>query len=174
MAGSRLASAFLALIDARAEVVLLVATLLIAAGAGNQVVCKGTVCYDHSPQQTRHSATDRISSAQCPAPRVVDGDTLRCGSERVRLLGIDAPELEHCPRWRVCAPGDGQASKRSLVAAMRSGPVRLQRVTVDRYGRTVAVVWAGGVNLSCWQLERGQAIYKPHWDNGGRIAAACR
>ena len=28
---------------------------------------------------------------------VVDGDPLRCGSERVRLLGIDAPELPgHC------------------------------------------------------------------------------
>jgi len=123
---------------------------------------------------TSLSASAASPASQCPAPRVVDGDTLRCGSERVRLLGIDAPELEHCPRWRVCAPGDGQASKRSLVAGMQSGPVRLQRVTADRYGRTVAVVWAGGVNMSCWQLERGQAIYKPHWDNGGRIAAACR
>ena len=110
----------------------------------------------------------------CPSAYVVDGDTLRCGDLRLRLIGIDAPEIERCPRWRVCVPGDGQAAKRSLIAAMRLGPVRYQPVTLDRYGRTVAVVWVGHVNLSCWQLQRAQAVYKPQWDNGGRIARACR
>jgi len=110
----------------------------------------------------------------CPSAYVVDGDTLRCGSERIRLLGIDAPEIEPCSRWRVCAPGDGQASKRSLASAMQLGPIRYRPVTTDRYGRTVAVVWAGRVNLSCWQLQQGQAIYKPRWDNGKLIARACR
>lgn len=111
--------------------------------------------------------------ADCPSAYVVDGDTLRCGPERIRLLGIDAPEIESCPRWRVCAPGDGQASKRSLIAAVHIGRVTYQSVTLDRYGRTVALVWAGRVNLSCWQLQRSQAIYKPHWDNGGLVARAC-
>jgi micrococcal nuclease len=110
----------------------------------------------------------------CPSAYVVDGDTLRCGPERIRLLGIDAPEIEACPRWRVCAPGDGQASKRSLVTALKLGPVQYKPVAVDRYGRQVAVVWAGSVNLSCWQLQRAQAIYKPKWDNGRIIAQACR
>jgi hypothetical protein len=35
-------------------------------------------------------------------------------------------------------------------------------------------VWAGTVNLSCWQLHHDQAIYKPRWDNGQLIARACR
>jgi endonuclease YncB( thermonuclease family) len=109
----------------------------------------------------------------CPSAYVVDGDTLRCGPERVRLLGIDAPEIERCPRWRVCASGDGQMSKRSLIAVLRFGPIRYQPVTRDRYGRQVAVVWAGGVNLSCWQLQRSQAIYKLNWDNGGVIGKDC-
>jgi endonuclease YncB( thermonuclease family) len=91
----------------------------------------------------------------------------------VRLLGIDAPELHACPRYRQCAPGDGKASRASLRLAIQSGPVRLLPVTLDRYGRTVAVVAAGNVNLSCWQLREGQAIYKPQWDNGGRIANLC-
>jgi endonuclease YncB( thermonuclease family) len=110
----------------------------------------------------------------CPSAYVVDGDTLHCGEQRLRLLGIDAPEIEACPRWRTCAPGDGEASKRSLAGAMRLGPVRYEPVTIDRYGRQVAVVWAGTVNLSCWQLRKGQAIYKPKWDNGGVIARDCR
>lgn len=63
------------------------------------------------------------SSAQ-PAPtysetltncRVVDGDTLRCDGGRVRLLGIDAPELPgHCAPNRDCAPGDAFESTESL------------------------------------------------------------
>jgi endonuclease YncB( thermonuclease family) len=110
----------------------------------------------------------------CPSAYVVDGDTIRCGHTRVRLLGIDAPEIESCPRWRVCVAGDGQAAKRSLVAGVRQGRVRYQSVTIDRFGRQVAVVWAGSVNLSCWQLQQSQAIYRPKWDNEQLIASACR
>jgi endonuclease YncB( thermonuclease family) len=110
----------------------------------------------------------------CPSAWVVDGDSLRCGAERLRLLGIDAPELHGCPRWRSCASGNGEASKASLRQAVRQGRIRYRFVTRDRFGRAVVVAWAGAVNLSCWQLARGQAVYKPHWDNGGIIARACR
>lgn len=110
----------------------------------------------------------------CPVAIVVDGDSMRCGETRLRLLGIDAPELSHCPRWRVCVPGDGRASKRSLALALRFGPVRWEPIKLDRFGRTVAVVWAGRVNLSCWQLQRRQAIYKPKWDNGQFLRAECK
>jgi len=110
----------------------------------------------------------------CPSAYVVDGDTLRCGHTRVRLLGIDAPEIGSCPRWRICVEGDAQASKRSLIDAVHHGPVRYQSITTDRFGRKVAIVWAGSVNLSCWQLRQGQAVYKPKWDNGHAIARACR
>ncbi|WP_426044036.1 thermonuclease family protein [Caulobacter sp. DWR3-1-2] len=30
----------------------------------------------------------------CTAPTVHDGDTLRCGSDRIRLFGVDAPEVK--------------------------------------------------------------------------------
>jgi micrococcal nuclease len=110
----------------------------------------------------------------CPSAYVVDGDTIRCDYLRIRLLGIDAPEIHGCPRWRTCTPGDGWAAKRSLISALHLGPVRYEPITTDRFGRTVAVVRAGKVNLSCWQLQRAQAVYKPHWDNGRIIARDCR
>ena len=104
----------------------------------------------------------------------VDGDTLRCGSERVRLLGIDAPELPgHCQQGRRCAPGDAYASTRSLRAALARGSITFKRFGTDHYGRTLALVSAGGIDLSCWQLSHGQAVYKPRWDNGGRLARIC-
>ena len=106
---------------------------------------------------------------------VTDGDTIRCGSERIRLLGIDAPELKgHCRRGRRCAPGDGKASKASLARTMARGPISIRRAAKDRYGRTLALVSAHGVDLSCAQLKAGRAIYKPLWDNGGRLKAICR
>ena len=140
-------------------------------------ICKGTICkpYNGASERQRGAISARIGAAvSCPSAYVVDGDTLRCRRDRIRLLGIDAPELERCPSWRICAPGDGQQSKRSLIAAGKFGPISYQPVTHDRYGRTVAVVRAGNVNLSCWQLQHGQAIYKPKWDTGQFIARECR
>lgn len=108
-----------------------------------------------------------------PACTVVDGDTVRCGKERVRLLGIDAPEIHGCRQGRICAPGDGQASKRNLQRLL-NGSLRIDRVTRDRYGRTVAQVYAGGRNVSCEQLRAGMARYERRWDNGRRLAKECR
>jgi endonuclease YncB( thermonuclease family) len=106
--------------------------------------------------------------------RVVDGDTIRCGAERIRLLAIDAPEMKgHCRRNRRCAPGDPLASRASLGMAMKLGPIRLRRTGRDRYGRTLAQVWAGSTDLSCWQLQHGQATARPEWDSAMRIARTC-
>lgn len=114
-----------------------------------------------------------LSAISNPACHAIDGDTIRCGKERVRLLGIDAPELHACRRGRVCAPGDPVASKDSLAAIMEGASLRIEPITRDRYGRTVALVYAGDHNLSCAQIKAGQAVYMAKWDNGGRLARAC-
>lgn len=104
---------------------------------------------------------------------VTDGDTIRCGGERIRLLGIDAPELPgHCREGRNCVPGDPYTSTNSLMAAMAS-TMRISRVGTDRYGRTLAIVEGDRGDLSCWQLMHHQAIYKFNWDNGMRVIRVC-
>ena len=52
--------------------------------------------------------------------------------------------------------------------------VRIERHGFDHYGRTLAFVFVGPVNLSCAQLQAGQAIYVERWDIGGRIARCPR
>ena len=105
----------------------------------------------------------------------IDGDTLRCGSERVRLIGIDAPELPgHCAPWRRCVAGDPRRSKAALARLVADRPVTLTRLGRDRYGRTLALANAGGVNLACAQIRDGQAAYVARWDTGGALARACR
>lgn len=105
----------------------------------------------------------------------IDGDTLKCSEiGRVRLLGIDAPEMPgHCRKGRTCAPGDPVASKKALEKLVARG-VTISPVTRDRYGRSVAQVYAGDKNLACEQLRRGMAVYKPKWDNDSRLAKECR
>lgn len=104
---------------------------------------------------------------------VTDGDTIRCGGERIRLAGIDAPEMPgHCRQGRDCALGDPYVSTQSLVEAM-SGTIHIERYGEDRYGRTLAVLSGNRGDLSCWQLEHRQAVYKPRWDKAARIIRTC-
>ena len=115
----------------------------------------------------------RTPIATISACKIVDGDTIRCGRERIRLLGIDAPELPgHCRAGRVCAPGDPYESSASLGDAL-ADTMTILRVGSDQYGRTLAMVRGPHGDLSCWQLRHRQAIYKLKWDNGGRVASLC-
>ena len=102
----------------------------------------------------------------CEAPRALDGDTIRCANlaRRVRLVGIDAPELPgHCRRGRACVKGDALAAQRALAGMMRLGTVRLQITGRDRYFRHLAIVTVRGVNLNCQMLRTGHAVrrYSP-------------
>lgn len=104
----------------------------------------------------------------------VDGDTIRCGAERIRITAIDAPEMPgHCRKGRDCAPGDPFASKQAMAGYLASGPLTVERLGMDRYGRTVADVYSNGTSLSCLQLASGHARYWPRYDNGGRIKLEC-
>jgi endonuclease YncB( thermonuclease family) len=103
----------------------------------------------------------------------VDGDTLHCGRERIRLLGIDAPELPgHCAQGRRCVSGDPYAATSSLKRAI-GRTMRIERVSQDRYGRTLALLRGPHGDLSCWQMQHHQAIYRADWDNGGLVARTC-
>jgi len=105
----------------------------------------------------------------------IDGDTLRCGPDRYRLLGIDAPEIPgHCRRGRDCAPGDPEASKAALTRAIDGRQVKLEVVGRDRYGRGLALASVDGIDLSCAQVRAGRAVYVAKWDNDKLLKKRCR
>ncbi|MXO57857.1 thermonuclease family protein [Pontixanthobacter gangjinensis] len=95
----------------------------------------------------------------CSPPSVVDGDTIRCGDQRIRLQGIDAPEMPgHCRTGRNCTPGDPFASTANLSRLVASGQLRCLPDGLDRYGRTLARCSVGEIDLSCAQIESGHAV----------------
>jgi endonuclease YncB( thermonuclease family) len=89
---------------------------------------------------------------------VVDGDTLRMGSRRIRLDGIDAPEsAQTCERegfaWR-CGE-DATAALRRFVGTR---PVRCVDVGEDRFGRTLARCQVGWEDIGAWMVREGLAV----------------
>lgn len=96
---------------------------------------------------------------ECSNVEVLDGDTFDCGATRVRLAGIDAPELKgHCRPGRKCAPGDPYASTENLRRLVTWNSVQCRQTDTDVYGRTVARCTAGETDLSCAQIKGGYAI----------------
>lgn len=84
---------------------------------------------------------------------IADGDTLTVLDEthrqtKVRLAEIDAPER---------GQPYGTQSKQSLSEVCFKQPVRVQVVSVDRYGRTVGRVHCAGTDANAEQLRRGMA-----------------
>lgn len=90
--------------------------------------------------------------------RVVDGDTLVVAGERVRLEGIDAPELrQDCAaygqRW-AC----GRTSAEWLKEHLNGRQVECVGHARDRYQRLLAVCYVGGESINERMVREGWAL----------------
>ena len=98
----------------------------------------------------------------CAVLNVHDGDTItaRCpaGRLRVRVWGIDAPEIGQRP-W-------GYRSRDRLKALLGpSHQVRIQVVDTDTYGRSVGRLYVDGRDLGLQMVRAGQAIVYRHYND---------
>ena len=90
--------------------------------------------------------------------RVVDGDTLAAGAERLRLVGIDAPELDQtCERdgqvWDC-----GQEAKATLQRVMARGVAECRGGERDRYGRLLVNCLVDGRTVGGAMVRSGMAV----------------
>jgi len=81
--------------------------------------------------------------------RAVDGDTIRVGSERIRLRGIDTPEMSEL---------EGPAAKRRLEELLRSGSIRIEPRGRDVYNRLLADVFVNEQNVA--EILRSEGFSK--------------
>lgn len=84
------------------------------------------------------------------AIRVHDGDTFSVGTVKIRLRGIDTPELG--------TPGSRMAALR-LAELLRLGPVTIVPRAEDAYGRIVADVYVRGHDVA--RVLRREGFAKP-------------
>jgi micrococcal nuclease len=99
--------------------------------------------------------------------RVVDGDTIwvRKGltSEKVRLKGVDAPEIPHPEMGQFNNDPFGHESKQCLIGLLHGRTVRLAFATPagtperDKYGRLLAYVYAGDALINAELIRHGCA-----------------
>ncbi len=91
--------------------------------------------------------------------RVSDGDSLRFGDERVRLIGIDAPELD-----QTCTNPDGSpwpcglAAQQRLLQLVKEGALKCTYERRDRYDRALAVCLVDDVDIGGAMVLEGLAV----------------
>jgi endonuclease YncB( thermonuclease family) len=109
---------------------------------------------------------------------VVDGDTLRVGGERVRLFGVDAPELSQMCGAEAPKVACGQLAARWLRSRVQGRVLRCTRVDTDRYGRLVARCSVEGSDVGRSIAEAGWATayrkYSLDYVGAEQLARAAR
>jgi endonuclease YncB( thermonuclease family) len=97
--------------------------------------------------------------------RAVDGDTLRCGAERVRIVGLDTPEMQ----GRCAAESRLARRAQERLAALSAEGVALEAKGRDRYDRLLAVVRdRDGRDLAAILIREGLA--RPYDGRGPRAS----
>lgn len=89
---------------------------------------------------------------------ITDGDTFRSGDLRIRLWGIDAPELKD---------HGGPEARQALADLTVGQPLVCDVVNVGKYGRMIAKCrLPGGADLACEMVKAGHAIDWPKYSGG--------
>jgi endonuclease YncB( thermonuclease family) len=101
------------------------------------------------------------------AVRVIDGGTLDAGGERIRLVGIDDPEMQ-----QTCRDAQGRnwacgvAARDELAALVAHGSVICSRRGRDRTGATLAACSAGDIaDLGAALVRAGYAVSAMNGDH---------
>ena len=126
------------------------------------LLCGLAKSIEATPMHTVSAAVERVS----------DGDTVVAVTDnatklRIRLLGIDAPEIHHGK-----APGQpfGAEAQQYLEHLIGHRSVRLESFGPDVYKRVLAVIWLDGKNVNLEMVRAGLAeVYR-----GSRCQAYCR
>jgi endonuclease YncB( thermonuclease family) len=117
---------------------------------------------------------DRSGQAIVGPARIVDGDSLVVGTVEIRLYGIDAVE-----RYQTCMREErtwncGMAATQALRDATRGREVTCRPRERDRFGRTIAVCHAGGVDLGAAMVRGGYAVAYGAYEGDEREARDAR
>lgn len=135
----------------------------VAAGGG------AVLSWSTTSAQDSGSTPGSISFHSCGMIRrncVVDGDTFWIKGEKVRIVGIDAPETSGSDRCKYLRSGKnpswcdfelGSKARTALGTLLSRGPVKIHRQGQDKYGRTLATVSVNGRDVGGALFEQGFA-----------------
>ena len=103
-------------------------------------------------------------------PKIIDGDTVHISKYKIRLEGIDAPEMkQQCKKvfFKISSIIGftfykdyycGVASKKKLVEKIDRSKIKCIYSSKDKYKRFLATCFKDQINLNKWMVRNGYAI----------------
>ena len=103
-------------------------------------------------------------------PKIIDGDTVHINSKKIRLEGIDAPEMrQQCQKvfLEISAIVGfnlkknyfcGVISKEKLIDKINKSQINCVSSGRDRYKRYLATCYKDKINLNKWMVRNGLAV----------------
>tara|TARA_B100000242_G_scaffold132347_1_gene93864 strand:- start:165 stop:653 length:489 start_codon:yes stop_codon:yes gene_type:complete len=100
-------------------------------------------------------------------PRIVDGDTIHIGEYKIRLEGIDAPEMKQTCKLQYLKLSFlsfnktyycGVKSKEKLSKKINNKKINCKISSRDRYKRYIATCYKNKTNLNKWMVRNGHAV----------------
>lgn len=101
-----------------------------------------------------------------PVERVADGDTLEIGGQRLRLVGLDAPEWDQACTAAAGQWPCGRAATERMRELVRGQVLNCRGTGHDQYGRLLATCTVDGSDIGEALVRDGLAVA------AGRYAAA--
>ena len=90
--------------------------------------------------------------------KIIDGDTIHIEKNKIRLHGIDAPEIKQTCTIKKIIWECGFESYQSLKSIISEKEVRCEIVDIDRYKRFVAKCFVKNINLNKYMVQNGWAV----------------
>ena len=106
--------------------------------------------------------------------KIIDGDTVHIGKYKVRLYGIDAPELNQKCFFKKNIWRCGEESKKFLINIIDNNEIYCKIIDKDRYKRHIGICFKNKINLNKKIVQEGWAIayryYSKDFINDEKIA----
>ena len=99
--------------------------------------------------------------------KVIDGDTIKINSKKIRLYGIDAPEKKQkCKKTYLTISFMsftkdymcGEVSTQKLIKKINKQKLKCNILDVDRYKRLIGECFKRNINLNSWMVSNGYAV----------------
>jgi endonuclease YncB( thermonuclease family) len=104
-------------------------------------------------------------------PELADGDSLVLSGQRIRLLGLDAPELAQTCRMGNSERPCGRMARDALREIVGGRIIRCEAEDEDRYGRLLARCYLGDDDVGEMMVRAGWALSSGDY---GRAEAQAR
>lgn len=107
--------------------------------------------------------------------RAADGDSLAIGDDRIRLIGLDAPELDQeCRRADGASWPCGREARDVMASLLADGEIECATAGADQFGRFLATCSIAGRDLGSEMVRAGFALSRDDYPAEESAARSAR